>query len=431
MKKNTYYNHLAIDSSINSFTLKVSRLALYFIYLVYISMLLAGMGLPGIIKFAHFFLIFLMLLILIYGRSSKQGRIILILNLLLFLTIFISMFINKAGGANLLLGFLLLAEPFLFLYILINRKWAISSIIGFNKGIFILVVLNTLLAVGQFLVVGEAGDDVKGFFVNMGAGHHIAGSVSLTAAIYYYFNYPYKSKFIKNLCVISFSLIVILTDSKQSLLIFLISLFIFMIFKINNIKKFFSILITAIIFITSLYVMAISVFPALMAWANMDLVLEGLEQKFSVFNIFSSHQDSILNVLFGFGPGHTVTRLGWLIPEYYSILQVLGVTVSPMTELIFQAQQGHWISNSITGSSIWSLLFSWAGIWGDIGLVGTMIYLIIYLYLMILFRNNTLCLFMLITMMVHGMIFAWLEEPGYMLFMVCLLGLEFQKNTIN
>ena len=80
---------------------------------------------------------------------------------------------------------------------------------------------------------------------------------------------------------------------------------------------------------------------------------------------------------------------------------------------------------------MFALTFSWAGIWGDLGLLG----LGVYLYLWFLVWQQ-LCLdniskLLLLNSLVLGAIFSWLEEPSYMLFIVSLIGLQWHESRLK
>lgn len=176
-----------------------------------------------------------------------------------------------------------------------------------------------------------------------------------------------------------------------------------------------------------------TIFPALALILDVDRLNSGLNAKFSVFYIIISYFNSYLNWFLGLGPGHTVGRLGWLIPDYLQYLKPLGVTTSPIFDAVFTAQQENYYANAKTGSSLYSLLFSWAGVWGDLGIIGLVSY--IYLWFLV-WRNicaDDLSRFYLLTVFVFGIVFSWMEEPGYMLFVTSLIGLQWQKhqNTID
>ena len=86
-------------------------------------------------------------------------------------------------------------------------------------------------------------------------------------------------------------------------------------------------------------------------------------------------------------------------------------------------------------STVYFPLFTWAGIWGDLGILG----LGAYLYLCSVVWCK-LCLddfgkFLLLSSASFGFILTQMEEPGHMLSVACLLGLSWleahEKRTPN
>ena len=161
------------------------------------------------------------------------------------------------------------------------------------------------------------------------------------------------------------------------------------------------------------------------------MFVKGLEAKYSVFYIINSYYHSPLNWLFGLGPGHTIGRLGWLIPDYIQYLQPLGVTSTPITEAIFDVNDTHPLTNAKTGSSMFSLTFSWAGVWGDLGFLGLGVYLYLWYIVWCQLCLDNISKFFLINVLVFGGIFSWMEEPGYMLFIASLIGIHWQEHQLK
>ena len=105
--------------------------------------------------------------------------------------------------------------------------------------------------------------------------------------------------------------------------------------------------------------------------AGPSLKVEGIRMVISYY-------ESPLNWLLGLGPGHTLGRLGgWTIRDYWSLLGPLGATTHPLYEQVWRLVNNSWI---LLSSTFFVPLFSWAGIWGDMGFLG----LGSYLYLGIL-----------------------------------------------
>lgn len=281
---------------------------------------------------------------------------------------------------NVVLDFLLLAEPFLVLLAIVGICWENITTRQFRGWLFVFSLIHVFFAWFQRLVLGFNGDDVKGIFLSQGNGHHVGGAVALSAAVYFFVNFPTRSTWQRIAFSSAAIATVIFSDAKQVILVFLISLSLMSLLKLKDVGK--ALLYLAIVVATIGFLLwaADNVFPALKSWTNLDQNRRGLELKFSVFQIIAARYDSPLNWLLGLGPGHTVGRLGWLLPEYSEYLQPLGATMSTVTEIIWDiSQKPGSITNASTGSSMWSLLFSWAGVWGDLGFLGLGTYLYLWL----------------------------------------------------
>jgi hypothetical protein len=122
------------------------------------------------------------------------------------------------------------------------------------------------------------------------------------------------------------------------------------------------------------------------------------------------------------GPGHTVGRLGgWMIENYWSLLGPLGATKSPASAAVWAAVSRSWLGDQ---SSFFSPLFGWAGIWGDYGPVGLAVYLYLSALIWHYFCLDDFSKFLVLCVISFGLVFSQMEEPGYMLFVACLIALR-------
>lgn len=418
-------NGAAGNPVFSDFAVKGYVLVLLALASVWFSRLFTAAGVPGVLNFAHFaFVAMVFGLLCLEVRPHVLG---LLTGLWTLLGVIIcSALINGAGAINIVLDFLLLAEPFLLLLAVVNTRWSPSSIRWFRLGLLLFVVVHVGFAFFQGFVLGRVNDEVKGVFLEMGAGHHVAGAVALSAALYFAVYFPLRSVWLRVGIALSAAAVVVLSDAKQVLVVFLLSLVVLGLTKWKHIRValFYAVILAASV--GTIAYLATTVFPELTDWARLDSTTAGLEQKLTVFPIITSFYDSSLNWLFGLGPGHTVGRLGSLLPDYLGYLRPLGATMSPITQEVFTTQEIHWASNSETGSSMWSLLFSWSGVWGDLGLVGVGVYLLLWCLVWRKFCSDELSRFFLINILVFGLVFSWMEEPGYMLFVACLIGVQWQ-----
>ena len=391
---------------------------------------LAAIGVPAFINFAHFAVVLLFFFISLNVRGKFNRRILFGL-LALFGVIAFSALINQFALVNVALDFLLLAEPFLLLSIIVAGRWTAERIRQFRFVLFAYVLIHVAFAFVQRLVFNLTDDDVKGIFLNQGAGHHVGGGVALTAAVYFVVVPWTKSlKWRIALGLASF-MVVVFSDSKQVLLAFLISMALMMFIRAGDVRRLFAYAGAAIFGAATIYILATTVFPALGVWMDVYKIHDGLAAKLSVFPNIVKFFDSPLDWLFGLGPGGSVGRLAWLIPDYYQFLQPLGVTASDVPRAIIAVQEANWISNSVTGSSIWSLTFSWAGVWGDLGFLGTGVYLYLWWLVWRHVCRTDVSKYLLLTVFVFGFIFAWMEEPGFMLTVIAFIGLQWQESHLQ
>jgi len=413
------------------------RLITYVLFFAMFSRVLSSVGLPSVINFLHFPLVFLLFVFMLTKSDSIIFRRFVHVAIIFFMLIICSAFINEAGAINVILEFILLIEPLLLVFCIFSLKWSEKSIIRFRSGILLIISIHLIFVLFQYFVLGHVGDNVTGVLLGLGAGAHLSGAIAMSAAIYFFLygrslQDESQDKYKMFYFLLAFLLVysAVFSDAKQVFAVFLLALIMLTLLTLTDIKK--TILLSVVIVLSCLvlYEASRTIFPALQHWAETDTLKEGLSQKFYVFSIITNSFDTFLNYLFGEGPGHTVGRLAMLLPDYYSQLSDMGATISRVTSAVWVEHQGHYMSNSITGSSMFSLFFSWAGIFGDLGFLGLSVYL--YMYYMVW---NTICSdlfskFTLITVFIFGWVFQWLEEPQYMLFIMSLIGLRWQETQL-
>jgi hypothetical protein len=396
---------------------------------------LAAMKIPSIVNFLHFGCILLLLIFTLPRIRSRlqagiSSRILYGLYAIL-LVISASAFWNNAGVINIVLDFLLLSEPFILLLAIVGLRMNTESIRRFHWVLISSGIINALFAYVQYFVLKMhltgGPDAIKGVFLNQGAGHHVGGAVALTSVVYL-FNQPViRSVGVK----ILLTMMLIpqtfpMSDSKQVIVVFLGSMALLTLTKVKKIFEVLKYMVLTLGAIAAVYWVIINLFPTLRYWLNITLLIDSFEAKFSVFSIINHYFTSPVNWLIGLGPGHTIGRLGWLIPDYAAILQPLGVTSTPVTAAIFAENDTNPLTNAVTGSSMFSLTFSWAGVWGDLGVLGVGVYLYLWWVTWRQICVDQFSKFLVLNMLIFGGIFSWLEEPGYMLFVISIIGLQWQ-----
>ena len=227
---------------------------------------------------------------------------------------------------------------------------------------------------------------------------------------------------------------VVVADAKQVILAFMVAGILLFLTQLNDIADALKYLIGGILvgYVFFWCMQNVEAFSSFNTWVRPELYGpdgEATLLKMATFRIVPTHYESTLNWFFGLGPGHTVGRLGgWMLKEYASLLEPLGSTRHIASREVWKAVGQSWLGSQ---SSMFSPLFGWAGIWGDLGFLG----LGAYLYLSFLIWRHLCCddisRFLLLTVFVFGLIFSQMEEPGYMLSLATIIGLQYQEMLLR
>jgi hypothetical protein len=405
---------------------------------------LTALKIPSVINFLHFLAIpTACASVLTTSRSKDPKQLILTKRLLiglfaLLIIVCASALINQAGIINAVLDYILLAEPFILILTIVCMPMTWYTYRSFRDWTIQAMLINTLFAYIQKyvfhmdkLIGGE--DNIKGLFIGQGSGHVIGGSVAMTFAVYYFINAQNKPLWFRIGIVCLCINHVLISDTKQVLVAFMVAYILLSFLNFKDIKKALIYLMISILVSGSFY-WAIYNFESLDAyrtWIRPELYAadgEATRLKFATFRIVPQYFHSPLNWWLGLGPGHTVGRLGgWMLYNYWDLLSPLGATVHQASKEIWEVVGKSWLGDK---SSFFSPLFGWAGIWGDLGVLG----LGIYFYLAILVWRYV-CVtdtskYLMITLFVFGTIFSQIEEPGYTLIVASIIGLDWQARRI-
>ena len=416
---------------------------------VFFPRILDTFGAPAPINFLHFVVVPLVFFsAMLKNRSCNSQRrkamsLLLWGMFFLLLSVVVSAFVNQAGLINAGLSFMLLGEPFIFLILLISFPWnkrkyqKVKTIIlnFFSLHLLLVFVQKYVLRTDTWEWVGmEGADRIQGVFFISGAGHVVGSSVSLTFALYYLLQEKKSPLWLRISVLLAAIWNIIIADGKQVLFVFIVAMILLFLLRLNDIIAATKYIISGTILGWLFWwcIQNLQAFAAFTTWIRPDIYGadgEATLLKTSVFRIIPNHYDSLLNWLFGLGPGHTVGRLGgWMIREYESLLGPLGSTRHPASTDVWYAVGQSWLGSQ---SSMFSPLFGWAGIWGDLGLVGLAAYLYLGFIVWKYICKNDLMKFFLLTAFGFGLIFSQLEEPGYMLSVACIIGLNYQKHIID
>ena len=410
------------------------------IFLITVSFLftrvLVFVGLPSSINHIHYLLIFMSYLWSLAFIKDSQNISLNKLIFLFVLFILVSTLYNKISKFNFIVYTLIILEPFFYYTFLIRVKLSLTDQKFIKKIIILFSFLNTLICYIQYFIYNLRNDDVQGLFINLGAGHHVAGFVATLTATYVFF-LTKLNNYIKFTIILILVSVNILSDAKQVVLSFVIALFIFYLikfFKTKNITYILKILFNTGLMIILIYILYSinKVYFSPYFSKNIDEIKEGLDLKFSIFELFKYYHYSYLNNFFGLGPGQTTSRLALMIPDYQDFL-FFNFSINELTNIIWIFQQSNYITATSTGSSLFAPFFFLGGIYGDIGSLGVLIYLILWQQILKLNEYDEYSIFLVILVLLKGIVFNWPEEPPFILLIVSLLAIRFYdiKNSKN
>ena len=417
----------------------------------FVRVFCAATRLPSVLVHIHFLTVPFALVVAIATsrvKSQKQLEIVQVLLsglTVLFGTMVASALLNDAGVINAVFSFLMLGEPFMLLAAIACLPVAQQRTERLKKWLVIASFANLFLALIQYPLLDRGliragtltapGDAMGGVFFPSGAGNYVSATVSAYFGLYYFISFKAVPLWLRTTVLLLCLFQVQLSDSKQVLFALLVG---WILMALTNVKK----PQKALLYIIS-FVLAISIFywctqnleefAAFKNYMDKEGVYgpdgEAIRIKFLAFRVIPTYYHSPLNWLFGLGPGHTVGRLGgWLLKENWSIFGPLGATRHPVSDLIMQENYKSWIANE---STMFSAPFGWAGIWGDLGLAGLAAYLLLGYIVWCYFCFDNFSKFLLLTVMVFGLIFTQMEEPGYMLYTAALIGIRWYENKIK
>ncbi|MDY6897112.1 MAG: hypothetical protein SWZ49_03415 [Cyanobacteriota bacterium] len=419
----------------------LSGLVLIAFSLAFYPRVLTLLKFPSIVNQLHLLVIPWLCIFALFKTRVKDRSQILVTKQLLVAVVFFfgvnlaSALLNNAGIINIVVNFLLLCEHFLFMLAIISIPMTPERLVKFRAYLVFAGFINTFFAFVQRYVLNlhlrkGLEDNIKGVFIGGGAGHVVGASVALSFGVYYFFNAKNVPVWIRTTVFLATFWHMNMADAKQAILVFGVSWVLLLITKFKNIGQFFKYLIAAIVLGSVFYwcTQNLPEFRAFNTWARPEIYGSDGEAtllKSATFRVVSTYYESFLHPILGLGPGHTVTRLGgWMLKEYYGLLIPLGGTIHPASRAIWAEVGASWLGDQ---SSMFSPLFGWAGIWGDLGFLGLASF--IYIWLIVWFKVcvSDISRFFVINVVVFGLIFSQMEEPGYMLYVASLIALQYQE----
>ncbi|WP_310410841.1 hypothetical protein [Chamaesiphon sp. OTE_8_metabat_110] len=399
----------------------------------------------------HFAIVPFVVAIVLSTARTKDRRLVsrtwsLIIAMGIFLgTIVFSAIVNNAGIPNVIINFMMLAEPFMFILAITCVDFTVEGLNKLRRWLIISAIINLVLAIAQkiLLLAGRISahpynetDGVQGVFFISGAGGYISAAVSVSVFIYCFLYQKQVPLWIRILGLIGTIYQIQIADTKQVILVSGLAWIILASSKIQNIRK--------IVMYLSCFGLALGAFwwlihnvagfEAYAQWMNRSDINNneaggGLDVKTEGIRRVLAYYRSPLNWLVGLGPGHTLGRLGgWTINDMWSILSLVGGTKHPLYDEMWSFINSNWIAWSTT---LYVPLFSWAGIWGDQGWLGIAAYLYLGFLVWHYFCIDDFCRFLMLTIFIYGFFLTQMEEPGFMLTMAMLIGLRWQEHRVR
>lgn len=422
--------------------IQLSSLIVFAFSTAFFPRVLTALKFPSIISLAHLIIVPVVCIFALTKTKVKDRNQIaaiqeMIVALLLFLGITVaSALVNEAGIINVFLAFLLLCEHFLLLLAIISIPLTPEKLIKVRAFIIFSSFTNTIFAYVQryvlnmHLLVGLE-DNIKGVFIGQGAGHVIGASVALTFGIYYFATAKNIPIWIRTAVALATFWHMNIADAKQVLLSFAVGGVILLLTKFNNIGEALKYLIGGVLLGYAFLwcIQNIPEFEAFNTWIRPEIYGpdgEATLLKMATFRVVPTFYTSFWNPILGIGPGHSVTRLGgWMLNEYRDLLEPLGSTTHPASTAVWIEVGESWLGDQ---SSMFSPLFGWAGIWGDFGWLGLVSFIYIWSVVWRRLCVNDISRFFVLTVYAFGLVFSQMEEPGYMLYVVSLIGIMWHEH---
>lgn len=427
--------------------IKGSTLILAAFATAFFPRLLNSMGFPSPINFVHFAVVPLACGIVLAQTRVKNKQQIAIAKALLggllalFAITIASAILNGAGAINAVLDFLLLTEWVLLLLAIMAVPITPEGVQRFRTWILGFGFSNLFLALAEKLLLTlhilkhtrlTLEDNIQGVFYLSSGGHVVSSNVTILFCAYFCISAK-KAPLWMRLGVAGLTLAQILfADAKQVLLVAIVAWVLLILSRSKNIGVTLQYAVIAAIAIGILWwcIWNIDVFQAYRTWYRPEIYAsdgDATLQKTVAFRLIPAYYQSGLNWFFGLGPGHTIGRLGgWMIRDYADLLVPLGATTHPVTNDVWDVWNGSYLD-----SSMFSPFWGWAAIWGDLGFLGLGAYLVLCFMIWTKLCPDNCSRFVFLNIVVNGFIFTLMEEPGFMLSVAALIGLQWQERQVR
>jgi len=405
------------------------------------------MGAPAPINFLHFIVLPAACgVVVTNSRSHNRHQLAIVKSiifglLILFAIAIASALLNNAGMINAFLGIMILAEPFILSAALLSIPFVPKTLNSFRKWVIGFGVTHVALALVQKVGLDTGllkhsamtiEDNIQGVFYLSSGGHVVGASASLAFGLYYYVSAKSVSLWIRVSMLLAVLGQIFFADAKQVIFVALVAWGLLIITKTTNIQATLKYIIAAVLVGYALYwcIYNVEIFSAYRTWIRPEIYGpngDATMLKTAPLRIITAHYTSPLNWPLGLGPGHTIGRIGgWMIRDYWSLVGPLGATRNPVSEEVWAAWNGNYLD-----SSFFSPFWGWAGVWGDLGFLGLAGYISLWAIVWRKICKDDMSRFLVLNVIVNGFIFTLMEEPGFTLTSVMLVGLRWHELLIQ
>ncbi len=319
-----------------------------------------------------------------------------------------------------ILTWLVFVEPFLLFYAIVRSPMTAAQGRGFLALLLGLAALQIPFAIPQALQYGM-GDAVAGTFRGLASGAHMAGAVACLGLLIVLMRTVQPGTSDRGRWVaatLALFIVPVLADAKQVIVAFLPP---FALLAARGSGRRIGPAIAAVALLGALLVSAAYFYPPLSTVLDMKLFRGGIESKVSSAQIVVKRmQSSPIQLVLGLGPGNSISRVSLLtaggLVSRDSPVAALGLQTAPATRALLDSFR----SNYMWSSSAWTGISSWLGVFGDLGLLGLLIYVWLGYQIWTAAYECSAPLRAvisggLLSAVALGVVYSWLEEPGYML----------------
>jgi hypothetical protein len=330
-----------------------------------------------------------------------------------------------------------LARPFLYLALLAQPLAVVAAMLidppsqkarRSLMGILIcLLVIQVPLSYGQ-VAQGGFGDGVRGTLLGAGAGAHVLSGVAVLGIIWLLARQPIGRAASLSLAAL-LAPIPFFADAKQVIFALPFTLFVA---RWTDVRQTVA---RAAVVGAALLVLLVAIPAGQTALGFLQRADSGQSGKEGSFDVvWSESKSDPASILFGQGPAATVSRAAFLTTDALlaadSPLRAFGLAPAPIASaahLRAQLQSGG-------GTSFNSGLSSMLGVFGDIGLIGLVVYSAYWIAIgMRLRRRKTqeadAALAGLVMFVILGGVFDWWEQPPFTVTLAVLIGLALTNST--